>query len=179
MWSRVHHEHRGLVIRDVGVHRADDADVVGAGAHVREELAHFEATLAVAREAERRLHQRAGLAFGGHGAARERLAVILRQHRLRIEAVHLRQPAVHEEEDDVFRARGMVQALRELRRRGLAGGEAGGLERVADQAGERHHAEAAADATERVAARDGGTGSVRHLGQLTNTNSFELSSTFT
>ena len=48
-----------------------------------------------------------------------------------------------------------------------------------DEAGERHHAEAAADAAEGVAARDGGTGFMRHRGQLTNTNSFELSSTFT
>ena len=106
----VHHQHRRLVVRDVGVHRANHADVVGAGADVREELADLEAALAVARELERRLHQRAGPALGGHGAAGKRLAVILRQHRLGIEAVHLRQPAVHEQEDDVLGARRMMQS---------------------------------------------------------------------
>ena len=57
----VHHQHRRLVVRDVGVHRANHADVVGAGADVREQLADLEAALAVSREFERRLHQGAGL----------------------------------------------------------------------------------------------------------------------
>ena len=113
----VHHQHRRLVVRDVGVHRADHADVVGARADVREELADLEAALAVALERERRLHQRAGLALGRDGAARQRLAVVLVEHRLRIEAVDLRQPAVHEQEDDVLGARGMVQARRRRGRR--------------------------------------------------------------
>ena len=31
----VHHQHRGFMVRDVGVHRPNDADVVDAGADVR------------------------------------------------------------------------------------------------------------------------------------------------
>ena len=85
----VHHQHRRLVIRDVGADGSDPADVVGALAHVREQLAHVHATAAVLLERERRTHQRAGLPLGRNRSAGERLAVILVEHRLRIEAVHL------------------------------------------------------------------------------------------
>ena len=124
----VHHEHRRLVIRDVGVHRSNDADVIRATADVREELTHLQPALAVAREREGRLHERAGLALGGHRIARQRLPVVLRQHRLGVEAVDLRQTAVHEQEDDVFRAGRVMQSLGELRRAGLALREARGGE---------------------------------------------------
>src|SRR6478672_4595467 len=46
--------------------------------------------------------KRPGLAFGRNRSAGQRLAVVLVEHRLRIEAVHLRQPAVHEQEDHPF-----------------------------------------------------------------------------
>ena len=55
------------------------------------------------------LHQRAGLALGRDRAAGQRLAVVLVEHRLRIEAVDLRQAAVHEQEDDALRARRMIE----------------------------------------------------------------------
>ena len=48
----------------------------------------------------------------------------------------------------------------------------------ADQAGKRHHAEAAADAAERFAAGDG-RAAIDVTYQFTNRNSFELSSTLT
>ena len=105
----VHHQHRRLVVRDVGVHRADEADVVGAAADVREQLADVHAALAVLLERERRTHQRAGLPLGRHRSAGQRLAVVLVEHRLGIEAVHLREPAVHEQEDDVLRLRRVMQ----------------------------------------------------------------------
>ena len=47
----------------------------------------------------------AGLPLGGDRSAGQRLAVVLVEHRLRVEAVHLREAAVHEEEDDVLRLR--------------------------------------------------------------------------
>ena len=84
-------------------------------------------------------------------AARQRLAVVLVEHRLGIEAVHLRQAAVHEQEDDVLGARGMIERPR--RRRWSASGPQ--LERLADQAGEREHAEAVAHPAEGVAAGNG------------------------
>ena len=52
------------MIRDVRVHRADDADVVDALADLGEDLADFDAGLAVLLELERRLEEPAGLAFG-------------------------------------------------------------------------------------------------------------------
>ena len=45
-------------------------------------------------------------------AAGQRLAVILVEHRLRIEAVDLRQAAVHEQEDDALGARRMIELAR-------------------------------------------------------------------
>ena len=52
--AAVHQQQRRLVGRDVGLHRADDADVVDALAEFREELADLDARLAVLLELERR-----------------------------------------------------------------------------------------------------------------------------
>jgi hypothetical protein len=84
----------------------------------------------------------------GDRAAGQRLAVILVERRFGIEAVDLRQAAVHEQEDDVLRASRMVE-------RGGAG------HRVADEAGKGHHAEAVADAAQCFAAGDRTAGSMR------------------
>ena len=80
--------------------------------------------LAVLLERERRSHQRAGLALGGDRAAGQRLAVVLVEHRLRIEAVDLRQAAVHEQEDHALGARGMIELARVERRRPAPNGPA-------------------------------------------------------
>jgi hypothetical protein len=151
----VHHQHRRLVVRDVGVHRADEADVVGARAHVGKQLAHVHAALPVLLERERRPHERAGAAFGRDRSARQRLPVVLVEHRLRIEAVDLRQAAVHEQEDDSFRACGVVELAR------IDGAILPNThharcthERFVDKAGEREHAEAAAHPAERFAPRN-------------------------
>ena len=98
--------------------------------------------------------KRAGLPLGRDRPAGQRLAVILVEHRLGIEAVHLREPAVHEQEDDVLRLRRVVQPavgewrlLRRKRRRDV--------QRFADHAGKRQHAEAVADPAQGVATSDG------------------------
>jgi hypothetical protein len=170
----VHHQHRRLVIRDVGVDRSDEADVVGALADVREELADVHPDVPVFLERERRPHQRASLALGGDGAARQRLPVVLVEHRLRIEAVHLREAAVHEQKNDALGARGVIEPADLQAVRGVA--SAGGVQRIAQQAGKRHHAEAVAHAAQRFASRQRIAGLVPHR-QLTNRNSFELRST--
>src|SRR5205814_8478826 len=100
------------VVAAVGVHRSNAADVVHALADVREELGHLDARLAVLLERERRSHERTGLALGRDRAARQRLPVVLVEHRLRIEAVDLREAAVHEEEDHALRARRMIEPAR-------------------------------------------------------------------
>ncbi len=160
----VHHEHRRLMIRDVRVDGADEADVVGARADVREQFAHVHSALAVLLERERRAQQRTGLAFGGDAAAGQRLPVILVEHRLGIEAVHLRQPAVHEQEDDVFRfGRVMKSAGRtDLRVLVRAAQRRGCRQRLPDQSGKREHAEAIANPAERLATGHGVTGFMAH-----------------
>jgi len=89
------------VVRDVRVDRADEADVACALADMRKQFAHVHTALAVLFELERRAHRCTRLALGGHRSARQGLAMILVEHGLRIEAIHLRQSAVHVEEDDV------------------------------------------------------------------------------
>src|SRR5579862_7142563 len=162
----VHHEHRGLVVRNVGVDRANEADVVGAFADVRKELADFDAALSVLLECERRLQERAGLSLSRHFAAGQRLAVVFLEHRLVIEAVDLRQAAVHVEKDHALGARGMIEfADVETRVLPAAAGEtrsrdARRLQGFADEAREREHAESVADLAERVATGHGFRGSM-------------------
>ncbi len=52
-----HHEQRRLMVGRVGVHGADDADVVDASGHAGVHLADFDARFAVLAELERRPHQ--------------------------------------------------------------------------------------------------------------------------
>src|SRR5262249_1694148 len=96
------------MVRNVGVQRPDPTDTIRAFADLREHFAPLHAAFAVLLKGELRAHQRAGLPLSHNGPARQRLAVILVEHRLGIEAIHLRKSAVHEKEDDVLRARGMV-----------------------------------------------------------------------
>src|SRR5262249_39708219 len=84
-------------------------------------------------------------------SAGQRLAVVLVEQRLGVEAVDLREPPVHEEEDDALGARGMIQLPRA--ERAILVCYICARDRFADEAGEREHAETVADAAERVAAR--------------------------
>src|SRR5215468_9276897 len=96
------------MVRYVGVQGPDPTNTVGAFADLREQLAHFHAAFTVLLEGELRAQQRAGLPLGLNCPARQRLAVILVEHRLGVEAIYLRKSAVHEKENDVLRARRMV-----------------------------------------------------------------------
>ena len=146
----VHQRDGRLVIRNIRVHRADDADVFRNAADIGPQLAHFGVGFAVARELERRLHQVAGLALRENRAAGQRLPVVLLQHRLGIEGVHVRHAAVREQENDPLGARLEVQLLQHSR---SARGGFGGLQRTAEHVGERHHAEAPAHLGESLTAR--------------------------
>src|SRR5216684_6841088 len=85
------------------VHGADHADVVDALSHMREKFAYFDAALAVLLESKRRLHQPAGLSLMLRRFSRKGLPIKFVQHGLRIEAIHLRKPAIHEKKNDVLR----------------------------------------------------------------------------
>jgi hypothetical protein len=87
------------MIGDVGVHRANHADVVDAVPHVREDLADFDPALAPLPKRERRL-ERGARATLGLQVQRHRLAVHPRQFGLGVERVDLRGPAIQEDVDD-------------------------------------------------------------------------------
>ena len=150
--SGVHHDERGLVVGDFGVDGADDADVVDALADVGEELADFDAALAVALELEGRLHEGAGLALVAEVAAGHGLAVVLGEHGLGVEAVDVRQAAVHEEEDDVLCLGLEVRVLDHPRAGGIGDVSLG--DRLSDDAGEAHHGESATDFAKSITASD-------------------------
>ena len=139
------------MIGDVGIHRLQHAHVVDAPAQIREDLAHLRPALAVLLELEWRLHQIAGLALVIGDGARQRLAVVLLQHRLVIEGVHLRRAAVHEQENNVlglgleiWNARAWDALYRSRVRPG---------ERFTHQTGKAQHAEAAAHPAQRFPPR--------------------------
>ena len=81
------------MIGDLGVHGAHDAHVVHASAEIGEHFGDLDAALAILLELEGRLHQGTGLALMPKITARHRLAVVLGQHRLGIEAVVLAESA--------------------------------------------------------------------------------------
>ena len=106
------------MVRHVGVHRADDADVVDARGGMREQLAHLDAALAVALKLERRREGGAGLALGRQVGRRQRLAGELVEHRLGVKGIDVRWPTVHEQMDDAL---GLTGKMRRLgRQRGIA-----------------------------------------------------------
>ena len=100
------------MIGHVGVHRANDAQVVNVRlGRAGEELAHLDAALAVLLERERRAQGRTGFALGAKSRPGKRLAVVLRQHRLGVERIDVRRAAIHEQMDDLFGPRGEMRRL--------------------------------------------------------------------
>ncbi len=111
--AAVHQHERWLVIGHVGIHRADDAQVVDMlSRRAGEEITHFDAALAILPEGEGRAQGCAGLALGAQVGRGKRLAVVLRQQWLGIECVDVRRTAVHEEVDNLLCLRGKVRRLR-------------------------------------------------------------------
>jgi hypothetical protein len=90
------------MVGDFSEHRSNDADIVRASAHVGKELGDLEATLAVALEFEGRLHESASLALVAEVAAGHGLTMVFLEHRLVVEAIDVREAAVHEKKDDVL-----------------------------------------------------------------------------
>src|SRR5262245_12720448 len=106
------------MIRYVGVHGANDTAVIDYPRDVRERLAHFNAPLARSIEFERRRHIAAPLCLAVQRPS-WLLPFVLFQCWLRIECVNVRWAAVHEQKDDVLRARREMGVLPEFSRRGL------------------------------------------------------------
>jgi hypothetical protein len=143
---------RRIVVDRLGVHRADEAKIIGDAREVREQFAHPRPALTLAGEAEDRGGHRKTLLARGHRGEPLPLAdrfgqilAALRLHlRLGIEEVHLRGRAGLEEVDDPLCLRGMVRERR-------SGGSGGGS-RASQQPGQRRGAEGGAAALQEKAA---------------------------
>jgi hypothetical protein len=144
--AAVHQAQRRLMIRHVGVHRADHAEIVGESADFFEHLAHFKPALAAFGEFERRFETRAGRALRFEHV-RQRLAVVLVQHRLRVERIDVRGAAVHEEMHHALRLR---LKMRPFQRHRVQRGR-GGL--LVEQRACRHGAKAHADTLQQFTTR--------------------------
>ena len=97
------------VVGGEGGHRADDAEVVGAGAEVGEEVADGKPALAVAFEFPGAGHEVAlAVEDGGVGFEAGWFAVIFVELGFRVEGVDLGDAAVHEHEDDALGLGGEV-----------------------------------------------------------------------
>jgi hypothetical protein len=154
------------VVGDIGVHRADDGDLVDARGDMREEFADLDAGLPVFFERERRAVGGAGFALGLE-IERERFAVVFVQRRFGVEGVDLGRTAVGENVDDAF---GLGGEMRGARREGVVEIDAGiGAGRRADggrdgfgeevwpgESGETEGAETDAAAIQKIAAGEEG-----------------------
>src|SRR5262245_27569568 len=108
--AAIHHQQRRLVIRQIRAHRTYDAQIVHAPGDIGIEFADFDAALSVPLKLIWRTKADSGFTFGLE-MNRQWLAVIFREHRLRIEGVHLRRTAVHKQVDDAFDLRCEMRRL--------------------------------------------------------------------
>ncbi len=119
--AAVHQHQRRLVIGHLGVHRADDGDVVDVLSRAGENLAHLDPAFAVLLKLERRGERRPGLPLGPQRFG-ERLSGMFSQSRLRIERIDVRRAAVTEEVDYSLGLAGKVRRFRGERASGWRAG---------------------------------------------------------
>ncbi len=145
----------GRLVRQVGrVHRTDEGDVIDLPGQVRHRVGNPHAALAVLGEVEGAPHQRAGalrILDLARDLAEVRLAVMLVEHRLGVEQIHLTGAAIHEQMNDRFGFR------LEMRRAGfeIARGflrQVPGEEILAEKLGQRGTVEPGADVVEQSTA---------------------------
>ena len=105
------------MVRDIGVHRANDSDLIDRFGDMREELADLDPALPMATEFERRTEGRAGFSLGAQVFYRQLLAVQFIELGLRVEGVDVGGTSVHEEVDDPLRLRGEGGRARQARQR--------------------------------------------------------------
>ena len=97
------------MVGHLGLHGADDGDVIGMRRGFGKQFADFEATLAVAREAERRGQGTTSLPLGGERGW-QGLAGIVGECRLRVERVDVRGTPIEKEVNHSLGARRKVKA---------------------------------------------------------------------
>src|SRR5262245_48004910 len=97
------------MVRVLGVHRADHADLVNACGKLREQFREFDSALAFGTGGKRRWHDLTALRSPGCNTRRRILARIPMQGWLGVKRVHMRRAPVHEQEDDPLRPCGKVR----------------------------------------------------------------------
>jgi hypothetical protein len=98
-----HHQQRGFVIGDVGMHGSNDAQVICAGAQMWKDLADFESGLPMSSKLKWGFHQPAGLSLCFQVCTRWTLPIVFGQSGFRVEGVDLRRSTIHKQVDDPFR----------------------------------------------------------------------------
>jgi hypothetical protein len=101
------------VIGNVGVHRADDGDVVDMLRRVRKQLADLDAAFAILLELKRRGECRAGLPLGAEVLGRQVLAGVFVERDLAVERIDVARAAVHEQVDHPLGLRRKMRGARE------------------------------------------------------------------
>ena len=103
------------MVRDIRLHGANDAEVIGKRCCLSKELAGFEAALAVALPREGRAEGCPRLAFSRDVVARQFLSVVFIERGLPVKGVDVRRTTVGEDVDDVLdlrRQRGAARCQR-------------------------------------------------------------------
>ena len=144
----LHMRHARAVVDRLGVHRADEAQVIGDAGNVRQHVADLDAALAARRKLERRPDQRQRRLVAGHRgeplAPPDRLrqlgAMLFDQRRLGIEQVELRRAAALEQINDAL---GLGREVRSAHHTaaGRRTGQRARLEQAAQRDAAQPHAE--------------------------------------
>ena len=139
--ARVHAERGFVVVRVVGFHRADHAQVVHAARDMREERTDLRAAFPVAREVKLRALEEhlvvpfAPLVF----VDGSRLPRVGKELRLRVPRIHMRHAAAHVEKDHALRPRGKMRRVRS-QRIGAGGGRGLVAEELRKEPRQQHRA---------------------------------------
>ena len=141
------------MIRDISMHRTDDAQIVDAGGgRLGKQFADFDPTLAILLKLVGRLKRAARLPFSTQSQTRQRLAMIFFQCRLGIKSINLRIPAIHEE---VHHPLGLTRQRRLLRcQRRVIARRSPRRQLFSQHAGQRQGTKAGASPSQHVTARN-------------------------
>ena len=108
----IEHGKRSSVLRDVGMHRVNDADVINTLGHMGKKVADPGARLAMPLELEWRREDCGGLALRSQVHLHGSLANVLPQIGLIVKGVDVRNAAVHQEMDYALGSRRQMRPLR-------------------------------------------------------------------
>jgi len=97
------------VVGNIGVHRADHADVIDVLRGLVKEFTDLQTRFTVGLEFERRIHDVAGRPFRPQVFHRRGITVEFLERRLGIKRIDVARSTIHEQMDDMFGTRWEVQ----------------------------------------------------------------------